>query len=255
MNLQSCLITPALLMAPAMFAQAPPKDAPLTNQEVVRLCKLDLGDDVVIAKINQAKYADFKLETDDLIKLKSQGVGKPVIAAMLKRGTVAAADASASRVVVGPYGGAVVTATGGAMARLVTQEGEFDLRSIAGSPSQTWAYVTTLLFMDYPGLKAETRTKDRKPTFIVRSQQSPVGRYFLVKAESNKKDLSRSVKLGSRGMFTHKSVTNPDKDWTVLFTAKEQGGGFWQITPQKDLEPGEYGVWVRDQELYDFGVD
>ena len=141
------------------------------------------------------------------------------------------------------------------MARLVTKDGEVELRSIAGSPSHTWAYVTTLFFMDYPGTAADTRTKDRLPSFMVRCQQSPVGRYFLVKAESNKKDLTRSVKLGSRGMFTNKSLTNPDKDSTIQFTAKEQSGGIWRVTPQKELEPGEYGLWVRDQELYDFGVD
>ena len=254
MNLRSCFIFLILLFGTAGLAQQPGKDAPLTNQEVIKLCKLDLGDDVVIAKINQAKYVDFKLETDDLTKLKSQGVSKPVLAAMLKRSTATAGEMNTTSV-MGPYGGAVVTTSGGPMARLMTKDGEFDLRSIAGSPSQTWAYVTVLMFMDYPGLNAEVRTKDRKPTFIVRSQQSPVGRYFLVKAESNKKDLTRSVKLGSRGMFTNKSVTNPDKDWTVLFTAKEQGNGFWQITPQKDLEAGEYGIWFRDSELYDFGVD
>lgn len=249
------LVVPILLISIAGLAQAPSKDTPLTNQEVVKLCKLDLGDDVVVAKINQAKYVDFRLETGDLTNLKSQGVSKAVITAMLKRSTAAAAEASSSSMVMGPYGGAVVTTSGGPTARLVAKDGEFDLRSIAGSPSQTWAYVTVLSFMDYPGLKAEVRTKDHKPTFIVRSQQSPVGRYFLVKVESNKKDLTRSVKMGRAGMFSSKSITNPDKDWTVLFTAKEQSGGFWQIMPQNELEAGEYGIWFRDSELYDFGVD
>lgn len=255
MCVRNSIIAFSLLASLTGMAQAPTKDTPLTNQEVIKLCKLDLGDDVVVAKINQAKYVDFKLETGDLSSLKSQGVSKAVITAMLKRSTAAAAEASSSSMVMGPYGGAVVTTSGGPSARMVTKDGEFDLRSIAGSPSQTWAYVTVLSFMDYPGLKADVRTKDHKPTFIVRSQQSPVGRYFLVKAESNKKDLTRSVKMGSRGMFTNKSVTNPDKDWTVIFTAKEQGNGFWQIKPEKELEPGEYGIWFRDSELYDFGVD
>lgn len=249
------LFVPFLVSAAIGVAGEPSHDISLTNQEVIKLCKLDLGDDVVIAKINQAKYVDFKLETDDLAKLKSQGVSKVVIAAMLKRSAASASEASATSMVMGPYGGAVVTTSGGPAARMVAKDGEFELRSIAGSPSSTWAYVTVLSFMDYPGLKADVRTKDHKPTFVVRSQQSPVGRYFLVKAESNKKDLTRSVKMGSRGMFTNKSVTNPDKDWTVMFTAKEQSGGFWLITPEKELEVGEYGIWFRDSELYDFGVD
>ncbi len=64
---------------------APAAEAPLTNAAVVKLCKLDLGDEVVIAKINQAKVVDFKLDTDSLVTLKREGASKDVIAAMLKR--------------------------------------------------------------------------------------------------------------------------------------------------------------------------
>lgn len=81
------------------FAQNPPKkasqdsqkvsraEAPLTNADVVKLMKLDLGDEIVIAKINQAKAVNFELSTDGLIQLKRDGVSKEVISAMLKMTT------------------------------------------------------------------------------------------------------------------------------------------------------------------------
>lgn len=60
-------------------------EKPLTNADVVKLWKLALGEDVVIAKINQAAEVDFRLESDDLANLKKAGVSSKVIAAMLDR--------------------------------------------------------------------------------------------------------------------------------------------------------------------------
>lgn len=60
-------------------------EAPLTNEDVVKLVGLDLGDDVVIAKIRQVSAVNFHLDTDDLSKLKKAGVDGKVIAAMLDR--------------------------------------------------------------------------------------------------------------------------------------------------------------------------
>jgi hypothetical protein len=66
-------------------AAGPAAEAPLTNADVVKLCKLDLGDEVVIAKIDEARVVDFKLDTDGLVALKQDGLSKDVITAMLKR--------------------------------------------------------------------------------------------------------------------------------------------------------------------------
>ena len=70
-----------ILLALHVFAA----ENPLTNQDVVKLVKLGLGDDAVIAKVRQAPAVDFKLETDDLGNLKTAGVSGKVIAAMLDR--------------------------------------------------------------------------------------------------------------------------------------------------------------------------
>lgn len=250
---------------------APAAEAPLTNADVVKLCKLDLGDEVVIAKINQANAVDFKLDTDSLVALKQEGASKDVIAAMLKR---TSAPQPQSGPAAGPargYGASPGAIPAGASnpgdegVLLRTAQGETRLQSVQGDISTTWAYVTMLTFLDFPGLRADVRITDRRPTIVVRSNKSPRGRIFLVKCESNKKDNDRSVKVGKARVFSQKSWSTPDSDWTVDFDTKEISDTTWEITPKKDLKPGEYGVLFRggfygmlgatQGELFDFGVE
>jgi len=60
-------------------------ERPLTNEDVVSLVKLDLGDEIVITKIQQAPTEELDVSTEALIALKGQGVGKSVLDAMIKR--------------------------------------------------------------------------------------------------------------------------------------------------------------------------
>jgi len=227
--------------------RAAPANKPLTNADVVNLVKVGLGEDIVIGKIKEARTVAFKTEVDDLLRLKRDGVKERIIAAMLERSTAAIAAAS--------------------VVRLLTRDGEYPIDSIEGATASTYAYVTTLSFADYPGPKAVLRTTDRRPRIEIASKANPTGRFYIVKAESNKEG-TRSVKLGSGGMFKFKSGGAPDKDWTIDYSVKEKSPGIWEIDLGKDLEPGEYGVWSRGRfdkpeqmsmsgsgVLYDFGVD
>ena len=244
-------------------APAPAAEAPLTNADVVKLCKIDLGDEVVIAKINQAKAVDFKLDTDSLIALKQEGASKDVITAMLNRSGSGTGSGGAHQ------GGAGTSARGengeneGVWLR--TPAGETALHSVQGDFSTTYAFVTVLFFLDFPGLHADFRITDPRPTVVVRSTKDLRGRVFLVKAESNKKDKTRSVKVGKASPFGMKSWSSPDSDWTVDCDVKELHKGLWEMTPKKDLKKGEYGVLFRggflgnlgaeQGELFDFGED
>lgn len=238
------------------------REVPLSNEEVVNLCKLDLGDEVVIAKINQAKSVDFKLEISDLTKLKAEGVTKPVIAAMLTRATAPKAAPG------GPAGfipgSSANTPEEGVFMRRAGKE--VRMQSVQGDRSTTWAYVVMLTFLDFPGLHADLRTTERRPTIIIQSSKNPRGRIFLVKCESNKKDNNRSVKIGKAGFGGgSKSWSSPDSDWTAEFDTKEVSSTYWELTPKRDLEPGEYGILYKggflgmlsgeQGELFDFGVD
>jgi hypothetical protein len=232
---------------PAVSAQ----EQALTNEDVVQLVKLGLGDEVVIAKIGEAKGVAFKTEVADLEKLKADGVSGAVIAAMLKRNT-APGEAPVQRQVVEVQG----VHLGPSDVVLCTKEGNLTLQSIQGSPSSTYAYVTVLLYMDYPGLRADHRIKDRRPSVLIMSDSKPTGRYFFVRAKVDKGDNVRSVKMGRMKMFAVNSIGSPDKDWTIDDEVREEKPGVWRLTPKQDLEPGEYGLWVGPQgEMYDFAVD
>ncbi len=62
-----------------------PTERPLTNDDLLALIKLDLGDDTVIAKIRQAPEEALDVSTESLVSLKKAGVNKAVIDAMIKR--------------------------------------------------------------------------------------------------------------------------------------------------------------------------
>ena len=89
-----------------LVCEAALAEKPLTNDDVIKLAGVGIGDEAVIAKIRQAAAVDFKLETDDLVKLKAAGVSGKVIAAMLDRAntnTSAPAAAPAAARTDGPF--------------------------------------------------------------------------------------------------------------------------------------------------------
>jgi hypothetical protein len=71
--------------APAPPSRPASNEKALTNTDVVALVKADLGDELVIAKIEQAPNEALDVSTDAIVSLKQQGVPKAVIQAMIKR--------------------------------------------------------------------------------------------------------------------------------------------------------------------------
>jgi hypothetical protein len=148
---------------------------------------------------------------------------------------------------------------------LSTQKGDQRLLSIPGAFSTTYAFVTVLLFMDYPDLHASTRTTDTHPTLHLKMGVNPKGRVYLVKVESNTKSNNRSVKLGHSGFGSIGGMTAPDSKWAVACTITEEAPGIWKLVPDAPLARGEYGIFTPNLaggtqvpasgELYDFGVD
>ena len=65
--------------------RAPSSERPLSNMDVVELARLDLGDEVVIAKIRQAPNESLDVSTAALGELKKAGISKAVIQAMIAR--------------------------------------------------------------------------------------------------------------------------------------------------------------------------
>ena len=69
--------------AQAAFAQSAPADLSPNVQEVLKLTKAHMGDDVVLAYIHNSGVS-YNLSADDILYLNSQGVSQPVISALLQ---------------------------------------------------------------------------------------------------------------------------------------------------------------------------
>ncbi len=223
----------------------------LTNQEVVKLVKLGIGDEAVIAKIHQAPAVSFELETDNLGSLKAAGVSGKVIAAMLDRssGTAAAPPSSSEHREQTPIERASTV-------RVVTNKETIGLTSLIGSSSSTWIYVSYLFWFNFPGLHATHHVADHNPSFLIATDHDPRSRYYIVRLDVNDKSGDRSLKMGKSRAFSFTASNTPDSEWTFPYEASEQKAGVWKFALRSPLPPGEYGIFVvQGGELYDFGID
>jgi hypothetical protein len=247
------LATAAMISAqssPGVPLQTSPakQEAALANKDVIKLIKLDLGDDVVIAKIKQASAVDFDLTTDGLVQLKQAGVSGRVISAMLERTTAVAAPVESSERHIENYGDDI---------RIVLNDREMRLPPNHGDLSTTGMWPVVFTFFDYPGLHARTRTTSVRPTIVVRSEHDPRNYYYLGKLDVNDdEDNNRSLKIEQKmSGFSATTRVVPAGRWFVEYDAAEKTAGVWLLTPKRDLEPGEYGVVVPGGTLYEFGID
>jgi len=241
------VLVATILTVGAWAAEA---DKPLDNAEIVKLTKLDMGDSVIIAKINSAAAVQFATGTDDLVKLKEAGVSKAVIAAMLDRSAAATPKPSAA------------SGATGASVTLVASDGTVALKMMDGEVRTIVApFVGMRRFITFAEVAATVRTKDRKPSVTVATDKDPHKIYWMVKLDQDKDedDMNRSMDVESPGMWGGVMSSAPDDDSMVKCDITEQKPGLWRFTPVKDLKPGEYGIYIGKGEqtasLYDFGVD
>jgi hypothetical protein len=243
----------ALAVGVALLCAAPlavAQDGPLTNADVVKLVKLDLGDDVVVAKIKGAPAVKFDTGADALASLKQEGVSKAVITAMVERSSAPAPAAVAMPVASGP-GVANVTL------RVAGQD--LPIQMVEGSMISFVApFVGHRRVMQFDGLRADARVRDRRPSVTAAVPTDPSKRWWFVKLDQDDDDKDRSIDVESPGLWGGKMSAKPDEDVQVPYDAVQEQPGLWRLTPRKDLKPGEYGFYTSDGErgfLYGFGID
>ncbi len=251
----------------------------LTNQDVVKMVSAGLGESLIVAKVKQTPNVNFSLEVDDLVALRKAGVSERVIQAMLERkpgsnwppspqvntGSSSALDNSLEslREDLGDLGYERVKVA------LRSSEGVVRIPILRGDMSSAGFAGFGAVYMNYPGLHAQVRTRDKRPLILVRST-TPLsgGNYFLIKLDVDQDDSVRSLKISSaksglKAMFGKtRALTAPDPDWTIPFDSVEESPGIWRVTARTDLAPGEYGWYVdlsstsaQAAGLFGFGVD
>jgi hypothetical protein len=239
------------VQASAAPQSGPAPEPPLSNSDVIKLSKLQLGDEVILAKIKQAKSVAFDLTTDGLIQLKQAAVSGKVISAMLDRST-----AKPPALNPGASSGSAAN-DGDGQVRLVVGDQEMSLPSNRGDLSATGMWPVVFTFLDYPGRSARARIQNVRPTLLVRSEHDPKGYYYLARLDVNdEEDNNRSLKIEQKASgFSATTRVVPAGRWHVEYDASETTPGVWSITPTRDLQPGEYGVVVPGGILYEFGID
>jgi hypothetical protein len=245
-------LTSGATQSSAPTPAGPIAEPPLSNNDIIKLSKLQLGDDVITAKIKQAKSIAFDLTTDGLVQLKQATVSGRIISAMLERATPKESLPNTG-------GGHDNSVNGDARqeVRLIVGNQEVNLPSNRGDLSATGMWPVVFTFLDYPGRFARTRIQSGRPTLLVRSEHDPKSYYYLARLDVNdEEDNNRSLKIEQKASgFSATTRVVPAGRWHVEYDASEASPGVWSITPTRDLQPGEYGVVVPGGILYEFGID
>jgi len=240
------LIAMFLVLALPCGLRAAEQAQALTNADVVKLTKASLGNDLIIAKIQQSEKVDFKLETDDLIQLKKAGVEQAVISAMLKRSTAPAPAAAAPS----------DSGSGFPAVSLVSASGSTALKVNEGDHKQFAApFVGLRHFLEFDGKTASTRIKDRRPTLELHLGKNPGAHWWIVRLDPDDDDPTRGLDLQSAGAWGGAHSYEPDEDFIIESNMVDAGSGVWRFKAQKELKPGEYGLYCEKGYVYDFGID
>jgi len=236
------------IFAFSFSAWAVEEEKPLDNVQIIQMTKADLGDSIIIAKINSAKEVNFALSTDDLLKLKSAGVSKDVITAMLDRTAVGNPANQSS--------------AGGAKVILATTTGEVILKPLFGDVRQIVApWVGTKRFVVFKGVSAPVKTNDRRPSLAFTSDRDPEDVFWLVKLDQDDDEdaMDRSIDVQSPGAWGGVLSSAPEDDFIIDCEVSEEKPGLWRYTPIKNLKPGEYALYTCKGEaaasIYDFSVE
>ena len=259
----------------ATQAPAAAASTAMTNADVVKLVKAGIGDEVVISAIRGAKERKFALGADALVQLKTDGVSDRIIGVMLDPKAAPAAHRSCGCCSVAGAGGGpapaantppppptgsigVTTAAPGSVAEvsLVASTGTHPVSPEGGDISESYAVIKMVVWANFRGLKSDVRTTDKRPSILVKVNDTRFdSRFMVVKTEPDEDDNLRSVRIKS-GVYTVSTAFAPDSDWIIATKSTQESPGVWRMTLSKDLGRGEYGLLdAQNRYLYGFAVD
>ncbi|MCB5426226.1 hypothetical protein H0274_13240 [Altererythrobacter sp. CC-YST694] len=231
---------------------------PLTVDEIMQLNELQIGDEAIIAKI-ESDSAVFNLSTDEMIDLRRRGLSSQVIASMLKKKQGAAPVLSLNSpdpMVAHPAGLYYLSGegevgkmermnftvssqakTGGIFGYVLT--GGLASASVKVAIQNEEAPIRTgknpkfyFFFDDVSQASSATTWASGSNTFV----NSPA-EFTLI--ELTKKEGRREARVGSMNIAGAKSGVM-DKD-RIAFQSNEIRPGVFEVVPEQELTPGEYG--------------
>lgn len=260
----------------------------INNDEVIKMVKAGLSDDLIIASIN-ARPGTYDISTNGLVALKAAGASDKLVAAIITKGSAPAAtptvpstpaaatddpDDPMSKHDIGVY----VLAPGPNGKRkmvFIDRAGEAGVKTanVAGA-AFSYGIAKAKMKAEIPGPNAPTRVAESRPVFYMYfPEMSSLGsfggtdmisspnQFSLMKLEDKKGH--RETQIAKMGFASAQAGT--DEKRQLLFSSERIKAGMYKVIPKEDLQPGEYAFIVATQGagkatgtsvvIYDFGID
>lgn len=287
---KSILAIVLFVICPFLLAQQT-----LNNNEIVKMIKAGLSDDLIIASIN-AQPGVYDISGEGLVAFKASGASDKLLAAIIAKsappaaptpapGSSAAATAPSVEVTTDPddpmskhdVGVYLVKMDHGGQRRMVfvDRAGEAGVKTsnLAGA-AFSYGIATAKLKAEIPGSHAPVRATDARPVvYMYFPEMSGLGsfggtemisspnQFTLMRLEVKKN--RRETQVGKVGLY--RSQVGADEKRELLFNSERIRSGMYKITPKEDLKPGEYAFIMATGGagratgttvvIYDFGVD
>lgn len=269
-------LAPLFLVLATLVSNA--QNKPLTNDDVVQMVKAGLDAETVVKAI-QANDSAFDTSVQGLLALKSTGIDKPIIDAMLEaqRGKNQSRQSSASTNPAAPVGsnGGAPPAPGAVGSRssldasqnpapwpkeiegmekevgiYYKQDGRFSV--LYGRPvvaSQTGGFLKSSLTMgmskirskgEVPGKHAQLQVPTRQPDFYFYMAEGQTPDDFVVVKMEEKGD-RREFQVGSFGGASGGASSGLELHKVSQVIIERVVPHVYRVRPEKELQDGEYG--------------
>ena len=255
----------ALVAAAALWLASPAIAETIDNATVIQLVRVGLGEDAVIAKIKGSAHK-FDVGTDALIDLKGAGVPSSVITVMIEVSTASSVGSQVTEVSIDSPDPMVPHATG--VYLLADWQAEPKMIAIdATTSNQTktggflgYALTGGIASMSFktviPNNSARVDSMAPRPKFYFYFDQSDSSlsggareAFWMAGAVTSPAEFSlvrfsvkkdrREAKVGQFNITGAKSgVMEKDQ---IPFDYKRLAPGVFEVVPQLEMEPGEYG--------------
>lgn len=277
----------------SLISIASTQTKPLTNDDVVQMTKAAFDEQTIIKAIHAHETA-FDTSVDAMISLRSAGVTKTVIEAMLdaqaknKSGPppapskqeeavkpAAASGSAHGQAATSEEWPAELTGMLREVGIYYKQDGKF--AQLYGRPvvaSQTGGFLKSSFTMgmskirskgEVPGKHAQLQAPTRQPTFYFYMAEGQTPDDFVVVKMEEKGD-RREFQVGSFGGATGSSSSGLELHKVSQVIIERVAAHVYRVTPDKELHDGEYGFLGSfvvlsagmaggGEKVYDFGIN
>lgn len=225
----------------------------LSNQDVIMMVEAGLDDATVVLSI-QTSETDFDTSPMALVELKKAGVSEEVLQAMMNPKS----GAATTQTPAGPPNETIHPEL--AVIKFSGQSEEMRYTTpTMRTKARAFGFGGVATYMVLRGSHATLKIDDRKPVFVVSvPERAQPEAYVDLASFAVRGNESREVLVGG-GYMSYSTGIHPDR--RIAFTAvpladqgqATEGFKLYEVTPESDLESGEYALVFYNSEVATYG--